>query len=416
MHAHIITIGDEILIGQTIDSNSAFIGEQLTQAGITVSRISSVGDGREDIRRALLGLLPEEQIVIMTGGLGPTRDDITREVLAEFFDTRLEFHQPTWERIQRIMTRIGHEATEGHRRQSYLPAGAALLPNRLGSAPGIYKEYQGRIYVSLAGVPYEMKTLMTEEVMPRLAEKLPLKILLHRTLRTAGAVESGLAETLEDFENKLPAELSLAYLPSPGQVRLRLTARGEDRQRLQALLDQKTEDMRRLLGDTIFGEGKTTLEEALGQMLRERKLQFSTAESCTGGFVAHRLTLIPGSSDYFPGSLVAYSNEVKQQLLGVSAATLEQHGAVSEQCVRQMVKGLLPLTGADIGLAISGIAGPGGGTPDKPVGTVWIAVGDRERIETRKLTIGKDRRLNIRFSGIYALNFTRLFLLKYYPL
>lgn len=416
MHAHIITIGDEILIGQTIDSNSAFIGEQLTQAGISVSRISSVGDEPEDIRRVLQGLLPEEKIVIITGGLGPTRDDITREVLAKFFETPLELHQPTWERIQRIMTRIGRKATEGHRWQSYLPVGAELLPNRLGSAPGIWKEHQGRIFVSLAGVPYEMKAIMTEEVMPRLAEKLPLKVLLYRTLRTAGAVESGLAETLEDFEDNLPPELSLAYLPSPGQVRLRLTARGEDQKRLQRLLDEKTEEMRRMLGDTIFGEGKTTLEEALGQMLRERQLQFSTAESCTGGYVAHRLTLVPGSSDYFPGSLVAYSNELKRRQLGVSAQTLEQHGAVSEQCVREMVAGLLPLTGADIGLAISGIAGPGGGTPDKPVGTVWIAVGDRERMETRKLTIGKDRRLNIRFSGIYALNFVRLFLLKYYIL
>lgn len=414
MQVKILTIGDELLLGQTVDTNSAFIAAALSDSGFSISGMATVGDDPDEIAALLTSLPLEDSIVIITGGLGPTRDDKTRQVLSDLADRPLMFHEKTWERIGRIMGRMGRQVTEGHRWQCMLPEGATLLHNRLGSAPGIWMRINNKVVVALPGVPYEMKALLTEEVLPRLSELLPGGTVLHHTFHTAGEVESALAALLEPFEDALPQGCTLAYLPAPGQVRLRLTARGTDRETVRNQLDRQSDTLRDLLGILVFGEGNTSLPEQVGRLMKEHNLQISTAESCTGGYVAHLITSIPGSSEWFPGSAITYSNTFKTQLLGVKPSTLTTHGAVSEQTVREMVAGLLPLSGADIGLAISGIAGPGGGTATKPVGTVWIACGNRDRIETLKLTIGKDRLLNIEFASIYALNFARLFVLKHY--
>lgn len=414
MNVRIITIGDELLIGQTTDTNSAHIASRLSDCGFRVTEMTTIGDEPDEIARTFAGLQLEERVVLLTGGLGPTRDDKTRQVLADLAGVKLEFHEPTWERIERIMSRMGRRVTEGHKWQCMLPQNASLLHNRLGSAPGIWMEIDGRIWVALPGVPYEMKALLAEEVIPRLMERLTGEQVISHTLHTAGEVESALADLLESFEDTLPKGFSLAYLPAPGRVRLRLTARGINPDALQHDLDLYTQTLRTMLGDLVFGEGETSLALELGRLISDNGLQISSAESCTGGYVSHLITSIPGSSGWFPGSVITYSNELKTKLLSVSTDTLKAHGAVSEQTVREMVAGLLPLCHADIGLAISGIAGPGGGSPEKPVGTVWIACGNREHTDTLKLTIGKDRLLNIEFAAFYALNFARLFVLKHY--
>lgn len=411
MHAHIITIGDEILIGQIIDSNSAHIAEQLTQIGLPVRQITSVDDSREGIQSILSELKPEDKVVLMTGGLGPTNDDVTKKVLAAFLQTEMVFHEPTWERIQHIMNRLGRKATEAHRQQSFMPASAELLHNKMGTAPGMWFEEKGRIFISLPGVPYEMKYLMEREVLPRLQEALPLKALMHRTILTAGEGESRIAERLASLESTLPPHLSLAYLPNLGKVRLRLTARGDDPEFLEEELLRYSEKIQTMIPELIYGYEKMELAEAVGELLLEKQWRLVTAESCTGGHLAHQITSIPGSSRYFKGSIIAYSNEVKQQQLGVQAATLQKHGAVSEATVREMVQGALKTLQAEVAVAISGVAGPGGGSDAKPVGTVWIAVGHQDRIIARCFTFGKDRSLNIQWSSNAALNLLRKFLL-----
>lgn len=414
MHVHILTIGDEILIGQIIDTNSAWMGRQLNLTGAQIDKIITVGDEFEDMIRELDRSCQEADIVLITGGLGPTKDDITKKALAHFMGVDMIFHQPTWDRIQRFFEQLGRTTTKAHKEQCYMPANTTILPNKMGTAPGMWFEYKNTVLVSMPGVPYEMKYLMEHEVLPRLRQTFPGQPIAHRTLLTVGEGESRIADRLADFEEQLPAHIKLAYLPNLGRVRLRLTGRGKDQAQLENELNGYLQQMEDILPDLVYGREKQQLEEVLGDMLKARHLTLGTAESCTGGNIAHRITSIPGSSAYFQGTIVSYSNELKEHILGVKPETLATHGAVSEQTVQEMVAGALAVLHVDIAIAVSGVAGPTGGSPDKPVGTIWMAVGNRETTQTFLLKAGKDRVKNIQYSTVHALNLVRQFVDQHY--
>ena len=408
MQAQIITIGDEILIGQILDTNSAWIAKQLNISGIQVAEMRSVSDTREAIIEAL-ETGQSADLVLLTGGLGPTKDDITKKVLAEFLGVELTFHEPTYNRIAAYFEKRSFTLTPAHREQCYMPANAEILRNDMGTAPGMWMQKNNTIYVSMPGVPYEMKHLVSERVLPRLLGNAQLRPIVHRTILTAGTGESVIAQRIEDFENNLPDFVKLAYLPNLGIVRLRLTATGDDEAALNQILEEKKAEIHTLIPEFVFGEETETLEEVLGRKLKEKGAMLGTAESCTGGYIAHKITSIPGSSAYFGGSVVAYSNQLKTNLLNVDAETLQAHGAVSEETVREMVAGALETLGVDYAVAVSGIAGPEGGTPDKPVGTIWTAVGNRQEIITKKLTLTKYRMRNIQLTSNLTLNMLRKF-------
>lgn len=416
MNVHIITIGDEILIGQIIDTNSAWMGTQLNLIGAAVTGITTVGDGAADIRTALTQSVAQADVVLITGGLGPTKDDITKKVIADFFGVDLVFHEATYQRLERYFKKLGRTPTAAHRTQCMLPANAQILINKMGTAPGMWFEDSGKVIVSMPGVPYEMEYLMSREVIPKLRTKFPVQAIRHLTLMTAGEGESRIAEKLEEVEAMLPSHIKLAYLPNLGFVRLRLSGTAMNAEILEREIGEYGDQIRNRLGNLIYGENDEPLEENLGRVLRDRNLSLATAESCTGGYVAHLITSVAGSSDYFKGSVVAYANPVKQNVLGVRKETLTEHGAVSEATVREMVTGALGVLQTDLAVAISGIAGPGGGSPDKPVGLIWMAVGNAENMEVFKLQAGKNRLKNIQYAGNIALNLVRKFALKHYNL
>lgn len=399
----ILTVGDELLIGQVIDTNAAFMARELNLRGLEVFRKLTIADTLPEIKENLQRVLSHSDVVLMTGGLGPTRDDVTKKALAEYFGVDMAFSEVTWERIEYLFQRLGRSTTPAHREQCYMPENALLLTNKMGTAPGMWIEEGGKIVVSMPGVPYEMEYLLIKEVIPRLLKRHKIRPIAHRTILTVGEGESRLATQIEDLEDQLPPHLQLAFLPSLGQVRLRLTGRADDADQLQQDLQHYGDLIRERLQLFVFGEGTTTIEAEVGRLLREKGLTMATAESCTGGYVAHRITSVAGSSAYFQGSIIAYDNRIKEQLLGVSSKTLQQHGAVSEQTVREMVAGAIKVLGVDVALAVSGIAGPGGGTPGKPVGTIWLAVGTRERTETFLLNGTKDRKKNIQYASSRAL-------------
>ncbi len=407
MQAEIITIGDEILIGQVIDSNSAWMGQQLNQRGIQVREITSISDEADHIYNTVDAALKRVDLVLITGGLGPTKDDITKSVLAKYFNMDLEFHQDTYDRLEVLMKKYGRQPTEAQRIQSLMPKGATILVNQMGTAPGMWFEQNGKVLVSMPGVPYEMKYLMENEVIPRVAKQFKTLPIAHRTVLTVGIGESKLAEYIADFADNLPDNIKLAYLPNIGKVRLRLTGKGVDKKVLNDLLDAKVEELNQIIPQFIYGYEKEPFEAAVGRLLKEKDIKLATAESCTGGFIAHKVTSISGSSAYFLGSIVAYDNVVKEQILKVKSKTLEAHGAVSEETVVEMIQGLLKVIPADYGIAVSGIAGPSGGTPTKPVGTIWVAVGNKEVIKTRKLQLSKNRLKNIEYTSTAALNLLR---------
>ncbi len=410
MTVHILTIGDELLIGQVIDTNSAKIAHFLREIGGRIIEKTCVGDEPQAILDALAHATRQADVVLMTGGLGPTKDDITKKMLADFYGTGYVFHQPTLERINRMYEKFNRPVTEAVRSQCWMPQNAVVLTNKMGSAPGMWFDENGKVLAAMPGVPFEMEYLMQYEIIPRLRERFPGRPLAHRTLLTCGEGETWLAERIGDFDETLPESFKLAYLPAIQQVRLRLSGSGDDEIALNLLLDEKIAELRSLLPpEIVAGTEKDTLEIAVGSALLAKGLTLSTAESCTGGYMAHLITSVPGSSAYYKGSTVAYANEVKMKQLGVNPKTLEQHGAVSEETVREMVAGALELFGTDIAVAASGIAGPDGGTPEKPVGTIWLAVGNRERIVTQKLDLGKDRIRNIQYTALKGLNMVRLF-------
>ncbi len=412
MRTHLLTIGDEILIGQVIDTNTVWMAQKLMENGFHIASKSACGDTRESILTAIEQAEKTADVILMTGGLGPTKDDITKKVLCEKFGARLVFHPPTFEWIERYFEKIGRKVPEVMRDvQAVVPDNAEILPNRVGSAPGMWWQKGSKIWVSMPGVPFEMQHLMAEQVIPKLKKIFVGKPILHRTILTASMGESDVARRIEPFENALPEHIKLAYLPALGSVRLRLTGSHDDGELLKKQLETLGNELKNLVSDIFYGEGETSQAAALGEILKEKGLKFGTAESCTGGYVAHLLTSVAGASAWFPGSLVAYSYDLKMSELAVQKTTLMEHGAVSEQCVREMAVGALDRLGCDVALSISGIAGPDGGTPDKPVGTVWVAVADRERVLSRRFNFARDREKNIILTGVFALDLVRRFLL-----
>jgi nicotinamide-nucleotide amidase len=413
MKAFVVTVGDEILIGQTIDTNSGWIGHELSLIGIKVVKGVSCADDHEEIIKSIREGMDQADLVILTGGLGPTKDDITKKAIADYFGVGMVFSEETFDRISRIFTKLGRQVTAGHRYQCEMPENAQLLRNSMGTAPGMLFRHQGKILLSMPGVPYEMKAIMREEVLPLLKKEQGLVAILHHTWITAGLGESEIAEKLENFENNLPPTVKLAYLPGLSQVRLRLTVLGSNPAESKQLMANQGAKLQEILGHHIFGTEGDTLEGALGQILLDRNLKLVTAESCTGGYMAHRLTLTPGASRYYQGTIVAYHNELKTAQLGVQSHWFETQGAVSEPVVLEMLRGVLDRMGADVGLSASGIAGPNGATPEKPVGTIWIAVGDRHHPRAIKLQLGKDRAKNIEMAAVQAINQLRLWLLDH---
>ena len=398
MDVEIMTIGDELLYGQVVDTNSAFLGQQLGSLGLRVRQITSVSDRADEIVAALDQARQRARVIITTGGLGPTKDDLTKHVLARYFGRELVLHEPTLRHVEDIFRRFNRPMLDVNRQQALVPEGCEVLPNAVGTAPGMWLEDGGTVFISMPGVPFEMKRLTTDEVLPRLQKKFALAAIEHVVVMTAGLGESFLAEKIKGWEAALPANVKLAYLPSLGSVRLRLTGLPDGEPDLRLRMLALLPALRERIGSYIFAEEDVPLEVVVGRLLQAQGYQLGTAESCTGGAVAQRLTSVPGSSAYFRGSVVAYDNEIKTSLLGVNAETLARHGAVSEATVREMAEGARTRLGCDVALATSGIAGPGGGTPDKPVGTICIACATPAGTVSRQFSIDRGRQTNIEYT------------------
>ena len=407
----ILTIGDEILIGQTVDTNSAWIGQQLNSIGARVHEIISVSDNAAHIKDGLHRAARQSEIVLITGGLGPTKDDITKKTLCEYFGVGEVFHEDIYEKLRMIFEKRGLAILEINKKQALLPSNCQVIPNDRGTAPGMWFDDTGVIYISMPGVPYEMKQMVSNYVLPKLAEQFKFPHIIHRNLMLCGIGESSVAKMLDEFENQLPKHIKLAYLPDLGILKLRLSAYEVTTTEGEAEIDKHYQAMKSILVDYAYAEEDIKLEELIGKIFLENGKRFALAESCTGGYAGHLVTSVAGSSKYFEGSTVTYSYDMKQTILGVKPETLATHGAVSEDCVREMLEGLLRVSKADYGVSVSGIAGPDGGTPEKPVGTVCFAVGDRTQIITRTFHFFPRRMENIRLSSITALNLLRKFVL-----
>jgi nicotinamide-nucleotide amidase len=407
MTADIITIGDEILIGQVIDTNSAWIAEQLSLLGIKVRQMLSIADERELIIKALTEAHVNADLIILTGGLGPTKDDKTKPAICDFFQTKLVLNQASLENTSRIFKERNLKMTEENKKQAMLPESCIPLANKIGTAWGMWLEKEGTVTVSLPGVPYEMKYLMEHEVLPMLQKQYVLPSIVHKTIITQGIGESWLAEKIADWEDFLPKHIFLAYLPAPGIVRLRLSATGPDKDALEEEMEQQVEKLKQLIPDFICGYGKQTLQEIIGKLLMEKNQTISTAESCTGGHIAQLLTSVSGSSAYFMGSIISYADYVKENELGVNAAVLKEKGAVSREVAEQMALGAIKKLKTDYAISATGIAGPTGGRLDKPVGTVWIAIGTPNGVVSQKFLFGDNRERNIVRTSLTALNMLR---------
>ena len=412
LNACLINIGDELLIGQVVNTNASYMAQALNAYGISVVETRCIADQAEAITQCLDQVKQNVNLVLITGGLGPTKDDLTKKVLATYFNTPLSFHQASFDNIERLFAERGRVVDARYRVQCEMPEQALILINRMGTASGMWFETQGCIVISLPGVPREMQYLLDKEVLPRLRRRFQLPTIVHRTFLTTGKGETDLSELLNDWEDALPPHIKLAYLPNTftGTVRLRLTAKGPDPIALHGDLDQVQAPLETLLGHLLYGYEEESLASVIGHLLQEKQWQLATAESCTGGNIARKIVEIPGASSYFKGGIVAYSNPLKQSLLQVSPEILETQGAVSEACVQAMLAGLLAQTGADCGIAISGIAGPSGERQDKPVGTIWLAYGQAHNFKTKRLQLGKERSQNIEWASNFALNLFRLWL------
>ena len=391
MKASIITIGDEILIGQIVDTNSVSIAKHLNAAGIVVREKLSIGDDRSQIVETVTRALENNQVTIITGGLGPTKDDITKKTLAELFHSEMRYDETVAAHVEKMLTARGIEFNELNRSQALVPACCTVLFNAYGTAPGMWFERDGHVVVSLPGVPFEMEHLMQDEVMPRLKAHFSLRQIVHRTMITAGLAESMLAKRIESWENALPPYLKLAYLPNPGAVRLRLSAYEVEGEPVAREIERQFEALRKIIPEYVVGYEKATMQELVHRMLTERGLTLATAESCTGGAIASRFTAMPGASAYFLCGVVSYSNESKSRVLGVPAEDIARYGAVSEQVARHMAEGARRLAGADYAVATTGIAGPTGGSAQKPVGTVWMAVATPRGTRAEVRQCGTDR-------------------------
>jgi len=407
MKAAIITIGDELLIGQTVDTNSAWMGAELSKAGFDVVRMTSIHDRREDILYTLNESAGKTDVILITGGLGPTSDDITKQTLCEYFNTKLIISNEVLSMIENMMHHRKFAMNDNNRRQAEVPESCTVLKNAAGTAPGMWFEKDGTIYISMPGVPYEMKYLMNEHVLPELIKRFTSQVIIHRNIMTYGTFEAKLAEILTDFESGLPAKIKLAYLPASGVIKLRLTGTGNNRADIQSLIDQQAEKLYKIIPEFIYGEDEESLEMVIVNLLRKINKTLSAAESCTGGEISRLITSVPGSSACYYGSVIAYSNSVKTELLGVDVDLLIKHGAVSEEVVREMAIGARRKFNSDFAVATTGIAGPDGGNEIKPVGTVWIAVASEKGVITEKHVFGNDRNTNIRRFSLAALNLLR---------
>lgn len=409
MEVELITIGDEILIGQTIDTNSAWMAKQLIQIGLKISVITSIKDEHSEIIKALHAAEGRAPLVLMTGGLGPTKDDITKIALCDYFKTELVRNAEVLKRIEQYFSDRGRPILESNREQADLPKACTILSNTLGTASGMWFERGNTIFVSMPGVPYEMKGIMESEVIPRVEKRFSLPALYHKTIMTEGIGESFLAEIIAEWEESLIEEnIKIAYLPSPGIVKIRLSAEGGNQiELLQSKVNRKADELKQLVPQYIFGEDDISMQKAIGNLLLQHKKTISAAESCTGGYISHLLTSISGSSEYFLGSVISYSNEAKVKLLNVKREDIEEFGAVSEQVVKQMAVGARAHLGSDFALATSGIAGPDGGSEEKPVGTVWIAIAGEEGVYAKRFLFEKNRQRNIQRASYAALSMIR---------
>lgn len=404
MRAEIITIGDEILIGQIVDTNSAWMARELNNIGIKVKQISSVSDDREHILKALAEAASRVDIILITGGLGPTKDDITKNTLAEYFNVGMIENAETLANVTRIFAKSNRPLLDINKAQALVPENCEVIVNHNGTAPGMWFENNGKIYVSMPGVPFEMMYLMAEQVIPKLKTAFKLPVIIHKTLLTAGEGESFLAKRIADIEERLPENIKLAYLPRLGQVRLRLSGYGGNDTGIEQEVDLFATEIAERVSDILVATEDIALEKAVLNLMEGKGLTLSVAESCTGGYISHLLTQHPGSSTVFAGGAVVYSNALKQHVLGVQSKTLDDFGAVSEETVIEMLKGALKNFHTDFAIAVTGIAGPDGGTPDKPVGTVWVAVGSLEKSVVKKFTFGSKRLQNIERSAAGALS------------
>ena len=412
MTSEIITIGDEITIGQVIDTNSAFIAEELNKIGIEITRITSVSDNKDSITGALDNAKEKADIVIITGGLGPTGDDITKNTLAEYFGSTLVLNQVVLDRIKEFLLSRSMEVTERNIKQAELPDNCKIIMNDYGTASGMWFEKKGKIFISLPGVSYEMKSMIKNDIITEFKRRFKLPFIIHKTILTNGTTESEMADRLNSWESSLPPGIKLAYLPSPGILRLRISGTGNDKSKLEKEINNRYDELFKLISDYIFGHEDDRIEEITGNLLAKNNLTVAVAESCTGGKISELLTSIPGSSAYFKGSVVAYSNEIKTRILGVSENNLKKFGAVSEEVVKEMAEKTLKLYNACFAVAISGIAGPSGGTDMKPVGTTWIAVTSKDETVTRKFSFGEHRGRNILKASFTALNMLRKLILS----
>lgn len=405
--AEVITIGDEILYGQITDTNTQWISAELDKLGIRTVRKSSVGDNKERILEILQEAESRADIILITGGLGPTKDDITKNVLAQYFNSTLVIHEQALMEVTAYFKSKGKELTEINRSQAALPDTCTFISNKRGTAPGMWFEKNGKVFVSMPGVPHEMKGMMTDSILSKLQKHFETPVIYHKMIKTVGIGESFLATKIEQWEDNLPPHIKLAYLPTMGQVRLRLTATGTDLATLQADVEAQTTQLQSLVSDYTYGYDNDTLESVTSELLLKHRYTIAVAESCSVGYISYSLGSVAGCSQYFMGSIVAYSNEAKINLLDVNRNTLEKYGAVSEETVKEMAQQVRLRFNTSIGMASSGIAGPSGGSEDKPVGTVWIAYADGKQTVARRLQLGNDRDLNIKLTAVHVLNLLR---------
>jgi nicotinamide-nucleotide amidase len=416
MTAEIISIGDEILIGQIVNTNSVWIAQQLNLIGMRVVHMCTVSDNRKQITDAFYAASSRADFIFVTGGLGPTKDDITKSTLADFLQVPLVVHQETLREVEIFFTRRGRPFTEVNRRQAEVPEGCDVIRNRYGTAPGMWIPHKNSVFICMPGVPSEMKSMMTDIILPRIAGNYKLPFIYHKTVLTQGIGESALAEIVNDWEDQLAAkQINLAYLPAAGTVRLRLSSYGPDRDNITKKIDEEITKLQQLAGKFIYGyetygEEPPTLEKIVSDILRQQKKTLSLAESCTGGYVSSLFTAIPGASEIFKGSVVPYTNTAKHYLLHVDRKIFETMGAVSKECVEQLARSALAMFNSDYSISISGIAGPTGGSAEKPVGTVWIAVADNERVIAKKFQFGENRQQNIIMTANAAINMLRKFI------
>jgi len=412
MQCEIITIGDEILIGQVVDTNSAWMAKELNLAGISVKQITSVSDDKQHIMNALNEARTRVDLILITGGLGPTKDDITKATLCEYFNTTLVRNWDVFREIKKVFDSRDLPYTDINQKQADVPVNCKVIMNTKGTAPGMWFEEFGKVFISMPGVPHEMMAMMSNFVIPKLKEHFETPYILHQTILVQGIGESFLSERIASWEDALPKGFKLAYLPAIGTLRLRLSATGEDKTKQEKQMKDLIDKLTPIISQYIYSYEDETMEQIVGRLLKEKGMKLSTAESCTGGYIAHRITSVPGSSAYFEGSLITYSYEIKENILGVKKETLEQYGAVSEQVVLAMAEAAREQFKTDYSIAASGIAGPSGGTNEKPVGTVWIAISTPHKTFAKRYQFGNDRERNIIRTSITALNLLRVELLK----